>query len=422
MKLKVLILFSLISTVLFGQFYEKSRYSGVGVPFFEVEVFRTFKSDGTNLVYVFNEILYDDLSFVKGIDQEFLADFELVIAIFDKNSDQVTSKNIRKKISEKDFKETNSRDRKIAFSNSFELSPGEYEFKLQMNDLNSKKTINRNVNVILPNISSNRVIMSDLLLLDEIEFDTLGNAVNFIPRIKNNFPVREGEFYLYFNLLTQNAPDSFKIKYELISGNQDNNYDSTFTLYTKNLLSNHYFNIDKKKLLSNSYEVVLTVLDHEPKVKRNKKLSFYWVTTPETGADLGLALRQMRYIVTEDSLEFYQEKSVDEQKVFFNRYWKSRDPNPNTTSNELMEEYYKRVNLANREYSTFNQNGWLTDRGRILIKFGFPDDIERHPFEINSVPYVVWRYYRLRKIFVFADRTGFGDYQLLPEYMDQEWR
>jgi len=97
------------------------------------------------------------------------------------------------------------------------------------------------------------------------------------------------------------------------------------------------------------------------------------------------------------------------------------DPNQETQKNELMDEYFLRVNYANENFSTLSVDGWLTDRGRIFIKFGQPDDIERHPFEIDSVPYEVWRYYSVRKIFVFIDRTGFGDYYLHPDYIDQEF-
>jgi GWxTD domain-containing protein len=97
------------------------------------------------------------------------------------------------------------------------------------------------------------------------------------------------------------------------------------------------------------------------------------------------------------------------------------DPNPNTEKNELMEEYFLRVNIANQNFSTLSQDGWQTDQGRIFIKFGEPDDIERHPFERNSPPFEVWRYYNLRKVFVFLDRTGFGDYYLHPSYLDEEF-
>ena len=130
----------------------------------------------------------------------------------------------------------------------------------------------------------------------------------------------------------------------------------------------------------------------------------------------------MRYVLPADSFDKYLESDLESQKEYFNRFWDERDPNSNTTVNELMDEYFGRVNVANRDFSTFTNNGWIMDRGRILIKFGHPDDVERHPFELDSNPYVVWRYYALRKIFVFMDRTGFGDYQLLPDYFDQEWR
>ena len=146
------------------------------------------------------------------------------------------------------------------------------------------------------------------------------------------------------------------------------------------------------------------------------------MTTPQSSEDISLALRQMRYIVPEDSLDKYLEAALKDQKLFFKAYWKQRDPNPNSTVNELMEEYFGRVNKSNKDFSTFENNGWLTDRGRLLIKFGYPDDVERHPFELHTNPYVIWRYYSLRKIFLFTDRTGFGDYQLHPDYFDQEWR
>jgi len=92
------------------------------------------------------------------------------------------------------------------------------------------------------------------------------------------------------------------------------------------------------------------------------------------------------------------------------------------TMNQLKNEYFKRVNFANRNFTAFGTEGWLTDRGRILIKFGYPDDIERHPFDMNSKPYEIWRYYNLRKVFLFVDRTGFGDYRLHPDYIDMEYR
>ena len=80
-----------------------------------------------------------------------------------------------------------------------------------------------------------------------------------------------------------------------------------------------------------------------------------------------------------------------------------------------MEEYYSRVDYANRNYASFTE-GWRTDRGMVFIRFGPPQNIERHPFDADTKPYEVWYYYNQNREFIFVDETGFGDYRLLnPE-------
>ena len=154
----------------------------------------------------------------------------------------------------------------------------------------------------------------------------------------------------------------------------------------------------------------------------NKPITFFWKAVPNTLTDIDEALRQMVYILPPDSMSYYLDAPLKEKQEFFLRFWKSRDPNPNTKKNELMDEYFKRINYANANFSSLSTNGWLTDRGRILIKFGQPDDIERHPFELESRPYEIWRYYTLRKVFLFEDYTGFGDFRLHPDFLHVEYQ
>ena len=61
----LLITHVLLQGVLYAQYYESSKYSGIGIPFFEVEIFRTFADDAkSGQVILFYELLYDDLTFV----------------------------------------------------------------------------------------------------------------------------------------------------------------------------------------------------------------------------------------------------------------------------------------------------------------------------------------------------------------------
>jgi GWxTD domain-containing protein len=94
-------------------------------------------------------------------------------------------------------------------------------------------------------------------------------------------------------------------------------------------------------------------------------------------------------------------------------FWKSRDPTPDTERNEYREAYYQKINYANLNYGNSIRPGWRTDRGRIYIKYGPPDEVEKHPLEIDSRPYEIWYYYQEGLRIVFADRHGFGDYRIV---------
>ncbi|MEJ2542771.1 MAG: GWxTD domain-containing protein [Calditrichaceae bacterium] len=59
------------------------------------------------------------------------------------------------------------------------------------------------------------------------------------------------------------------------------------------------------------------------------------------------------------------------------------------------------------------REGWKTDRGRVFLIYGDPDEYERFPSSMDALPYIIWHYYDLEgsQIFVFTDLDGFGDYR-----------
>ena len=133
---------------------------------------------------------------------------------------------------------------------------------------------------------------------------------------------------------------------------------------------------------------------------------------PGVISDLDKAIDQLIYIARDTELLYVREATTEEDKrKRFLEFWAKRDPDPGTTRNELMEEYYSRVAFANQNYTHYLE-GWRTDMGMIFIRFGSPDNVERHPFEYNVKPYEIWYYYQLNRQFIFVDETGFGDYRL----------
>ena len=110
-------------------------------------------------------------------------------------------------------------------------------------------------------------------------------------------------------------------------------------------------------------------------------------------------------------------QDLDEKRRFLMEFWQKRDPNPSTPINEFREEFYGRLQYANERYTIRSMEGWKTDRGRALIKYGSPSNIEPHLYDRGFKPYELWEYNNIpgegQALFIFADVTGFGEFDLL---------
>src|SRR6185295_16236830 len=84
-------------------------------------------------------------------------------------------------------------------------------------------------------------------------------------------------------------------------------------------------------------------------------------------------------IITEDEKKAFKSLKTDEERdSFIDYFWRLRDRDPDTPENEYKEEYQQRLQYANERFAS-GKPGWMTDRGRMYIRFGKPDEIESHP-------------------------------------------
>lgn len=138
----------------------------------------------------------------------------------------------------------------------------------------------------------------------------------------------------------------------------------------------------------------------------------HWYESPRSLRNPELAVKVLRYIEDEEVVDSID--VGDARETFDNlfKYWKRFDPTPQTAYNELMEEFYSRVDFVNREFQTISGNdGAVTDRGAVYIKYGKPTKKERAPTKNGRVT-EIWHYQRIDKKFVFVDYGGKGDFLL----------
>jgi len=114
----------------------------------------------------------------------------------------------------------------------------------------------------------------------------------------------------------------------------------------------------------------------------------------------------------------YDHLSVDGKRRFLREFWRRRNPAPGNADNQAMNDFYRSVSYANEAFRQGRGRagtmlGWRTDRGRVYLRYGRPDDVLRRPVATPR-PYEVWKYTRDRPYwYVFFDRNGMGDYALI---------
>lgn len=127
------------------------------------------------------------------------------------------------------------------------------------------------------------------------------------------------------------------------------------------------------------------------------------------------------YVLTEDEKASYDSMLTQQARIkFIEGVWKRLDPTPETaTYNELQEEFLYRLSLADMYFSLNYMVGWRTDRGRVLIHYGIPNEVRRSRFAPPGGPkYEIW-IYRDREIerdaveVVFEDENDTGEFGLI---------
>jgi GWxTD domain-containing protein len=144
------------------------------------------------------------------------------------------------------------------------------------------------------------------------------------------------------------------------------------------------------------------------------------------------------YIISdEERAAFKRLNTDDERESFIEEFWRRRDPTPDTEENEFKEEHYRRIAYANERFAS-GIPGWKTDRGRMYIVYGPPDEIDSHPSggsyerpmeegggETSTYPFETWRYRYIEGVgsdinIEFVDPTMTGEYHMTMDPSEKD--
>ncbi len=148
------------------------------------------------------------------------------------------------------------------------------------------------------------------------------------------------------------------------------------------------------------------------------------------------------YIISDEERAAFKQLTTDEEREkFVEQFWARRNPVPGSAENQFKQEHYRRIAYANEHFADRSPKGlagWRTDRGRIYIQYGPPDEIETHPAGVTSqrraatggvdtqtYAFEQWRYRLIdgvgqNIILEFVDKAGDGEYRMTMDPNQQE--
>jgi GWxTD domain-containing protein len=152
----------------------------------------------------------------------------------------------------------------------------------------------------------------------------------------------------------------------------------------------------------------------------------------------GWVEQDVAYIMSDEERAAFGRLQTDEEREqFIEQFWLRRDPTPDTVENEYKEEHYRRIAYANEHFAS-GVPGWKTDRGRIYITWGAPDERDEHPSggsyqrtpeegggTTSTYPFEIWRYRHLEGVeedvnLEFVDPTMSGEYRLTTDPCEKD--
>jgi len=342
---------------------------------------------------------------------------------------------------------------------AFELPKNKYDVKFEVQDLGSQLTGEYVLDIDLKNLSK-EINFSDIELATKLNRDDGDGLFNknglvVIPNPRNTYDILRPVMYFYVELYGLTVGEGEENTYEFHYFVTNNDGDTVKNIPPKNkgIIASSQVEVGGFNVIALQHDVYflnLSAVEHKTGKKISKRKKFYvhkpqkkGAVASETGLpdidsyystltkdELDTEFKIIKYIADKNEMKIYKNlENTEAIRKFLTSFWRTRDKVKNLPIGQSRRNYFQLANYSNQNYAAMRKEGWKTDRGRVLLIYGRPSEIERFPSSLDRMPYVIWYYYELEggAQFIFCDRDGFGDYELIhstyrKELSDPDWQ
>jgi GWxTD domain-containing protein len=344
------------------------------------------------------------------------------------------------------------------------ITNGDYALELSINDNHrslEKVSARDTLNI---HFASDSVCFSDIQLIERAEKSDKNDMFHkggfiLMPYLADYYPaeVQKMTFYteVYKTLDILGEGKKYVIQYFVVdaeSGKKLENFGG-FKKMGSSMVNAILSELDISELSTGQYRLVVEARDEENVLLASKSAIFarynpYTTIEPdkivsiitegsfaEQYANADSLAEHMRCISPiasprENSFaeRLIQEKNLQNMKQFFLAFWKNRSPE---NAAKAWEKYYLEVRKVQLAFGTSILKGYMTDRGRVYLQYGPPDNRTQSLREPSAYPYEIWQYYKInnqsnRRFVFYNPDLVTNDFALIHsdavgEIMNDQW-
>ena len=397
--------------------YERAGFiaEGAPVPFIgSVGYFATARPDST-VALVALSMANRALSFLRGGDQ-YRGAYTVTLEV-QRDSALVRRVEAREEVRVASFRETTRGDESLIFQQFLALAPGNYALRVTVRDEQTGRTGEHQTVLLVPSLAP-PALSTPVAVYEARPRAALDSLPTLIanPRTTMVFG-RDSLFQVYLEAyVPPGSPAASAATVPvalLVRGERGAAWTDTVALPLRGRLASDVVTVPVSPLGIGLSALVARRLDASPSdtVRAPVMVSF--------GENIAVAsfdqmLDYLRYFGMGERIRALRDTPREGQASAWAAFLRETDPVPGTPENEAIRDYFARLEVANERFRGEGLPGWLTDRGRVLIGLGEPDQIYEQGIADLSQRgrTMIWQYNRYRTQLVFVDQTGFGRWRL----------
>jgi len=358
-------------------------------------------------------VVNDLLTFVKNDSGTYKARYEVAVVIYNKKKEPIVEKSVSSRVTAATFAETNLRRNPRRYAIEIELPPDRYRGELQLLDMESDERLVKELEFTARDFDRRQVQLSDIMFIDKI--DTTDAGIKYVPNLTHVFDNVKSAFAAHVDLYPPDNGNDIQAQFSILDakGKQIYNENKTYSQRGGTIPVTLPF----RDHLTKPGEYILAVSANTGgrPAKMQRMFSVIWGSIPIAQDNLEIAIDQLALVAGKNDIEAMRNADEETRKQLFDQFWQQRDPTPLTQKNELKEQFFKRVDFCNRNFTEISsgRSGWQTDRGKIYIVYGPPDQVNHGDADAHMPSTEIWYYNRIGRKYYFTDRAGDGIFRLV---------